>query len=105
MLSYEDCLALSDLTADEIAAIAEHEHIPMIVAAEFGNYLIHRPDGVPKLKRIILDDITAARARGDVKRALELRLVLLHFVETHPLHPAEKRRVRAAPAKRAAPIH
>jgi hypothetical protein len=31
-----------ELTEEEIAAIAEHEHLPMIVAAELGNYLIRR---------------------------------------------------------------
>ena len=86
MLSYQDCLALSDLTDQEIAAIAEHEHVPMIVALELGNYLVSQPDGVPKLKRIILDDIAAATGRGDTKRAGDLRLVLRHFVQTHPRH-------------------
>ena len=86
MLTVEDCIALSDLTEDEIAAISEHEHIPEIAAAELGNYLIHRPDGVPVIKRIILDDIEAARAAGNLKHALALRLVLRHFVGTYSKH-------------------
>jgi len=89
LLTYEDCLALCELTEEEVAAIAEHEHLPEIVAAEYGNYLIHQPNGIPAIKRIILDDITAARARGDLKHALALRLVLRHFVESHPWHPAQ----------------
>lgn len=84
MLTYEDCVALCDLTREEIAAIAEHEHIPMIVAAEMGDYLIHTPDGVPALKRMILDDIADAKGRGDEDHVFKLRLVLHHFVETHP---------------------
>ena len=87
MLTLEDCIALSELTEEEIAAISEHEHVPEIVALEYGNYLIHTPDGVPAIKRIILDDIEAARARGDLKHALALRLVLRHFVQTHPDAP------------------
>ncbi|NIA70146.1 hypothetical protein HBA54_16185 [Pelagibius litoralis] len=83
MLTLEDCIALSELNEDEIAAISEHEHIPEIVAAEYGNYLLHRPDGVPVLKRIILEDIAAAEQRGDLKHALQLRLVLRHFVRSH----------------------
>ena len=43
MITIEDCLALSDLTEEEIDAIAEHEHLPEIIAAELGNYLAHRP--------------------------------------------------------------
>ncbi|WP_421708847.1 hypothetical protein [Algihabitans sp.] len=84
MLTLDDVIALSDLTEDEIDAIVEHEHCPEIVAAELGNYLVHSPDGVPLLKRMILEDIAAAEGREDYKHALKLRLVLRHFVETHP---------------------
>jgi hypothetical protein len=84
MLTYEDCVGLSDLTEDEIEAIAEHEHIPEIVAAEFGSYLVHTDDGVPKIRRIILDDIELAERRGDAEHAMTLKLVLKHFVDTHP---------------------
>jgi len=88
MLTLEDCIALSELTEEEIDAISEHEHIPEIVALEYGNYLIHTPQGVPAIKRIILDDIETAKARGDLKHALALRLVSRHFVQTHPDAPA-----------------
>ena len=83
MLTLEDCIALSELNEDEIAAISEHEHIPEIVAVEYGNYLLRTADGVPMLNRIILDDIEAAKRRGDLKHALHLRLVLRRFVLTH----------------------
>ena len=32
MVTYEDCLALADLTAEEVERIAAHEHLPPIVA-------------------------------------------------------------------------
>ena len=83
MLTIEDCIALSDLTEEEIAAIAEHEHVPAIVAAELGHYLIKAPGGVSALKRIILDDIQAARDRGNSRRARQLQLVLRAFVQGH----------------------
>lgn len=53
MLTLEDCIALSGLTQEEIAAIAGHEHIP----------------GIP------------AAARGDRDRALRLKLCRRHFME------------------------
>ena len=84
MLTLDDCVALCELHEDEIAAIAEHEHLPMIVAAELGNYLIQAPDGALRVKRIILDDLLAADRAGDNGRALTLKLVLRHFVERHP---------------------
>lgn len=99
MLTYEDCVALSELTEAEIAAIREHEHLPAIVAAELGAYLLHSPEGVPCLKRMILDDIEAARRRRDWEHALELRLVLRHFVLTHPEHHTNDGAEKTAPAK------
>jgi hypothetical protein len=84
VLTLQDCIALSDLTEEEIDAIAAHEHLPEIVAAELGNYIVHSPDGVPMLKAIIQDDIQAAEQHGDHQRALRLRLVLRHFIQTHP---------------------
>ena len=83
MLRVEDCIALCELTEDEVAAIAEHEHVPAIIAAEMASYLIQLPDGEARLKRIILDDIDTAMARGDYRHAGKLRLVLRHFVELH----------------------
>ena len=84
MLTYEDCVGLAELTEDEIEAIAQHEHLPEIVAAELGSYLVHDPEGVPKIKRIILDDLEEAGRHGDLQRVLHLKLVLKHFVDTHP---------------------
>lgn len=83
MLSYDDCVGLSDLTEEEIEAIAEHERVPEIVAAELGSYLVHSSEGVPMIKRIILDDIEKAKQQGNKERALHLRLVLKHFMDTH----------------------
>lgn len=84
MLTYEDCVGLCELTEEEVEAIAEHEHIPEIVATELGCYLIHTDDGLPRIRRIILDDIEMAEKRGDKRHAITLKLVLKHFVDTHP---------------------
>ena len=86
MLTYQECLDLCELEEDEVDAIAEHEHLSEIAAMELGNYLIHSSDGVPKIKKMIIEDIQEARTRGDIKHAAKLRLVLKHFVETHPEH-------------------
>lgn len=83
MLTYEDCVALAELTEEEVAAIAAHEHVPEIIAAELGNYLVHDPHGVPRIRQIIVDDIAQARERGDVAGVARLKLVLKHFVATH----------------------
>lgn len=57
MLCLEDCLALCDLSEEEVLAIAQHEHIP---------------------------EIAAARVRGDRAHELALKLMLRNFVLQHP---------------------
>jgi hypothetical protein len=83
MLTITDCFALCELTQDEISAIAEHEHVPEIVAVELAEYLVHTPDGQKRIKRMIEDDIQAAQHRGDYRHSAELKRALKHFCETH----------------------
>ena len=84
MLTFEDCVSLSGLTREEIEAIAEHEHIPVIIAAELANYLCRNEAGECCIRRYILDDIAAAEARGDGAHAALLKSVLSHFLKNHP---------------------
>jgi hypothetical protein len=102
MLSLEDCLAMCDLNEDEVLAIAEHEHIPEIAAAELANYLVQAPDGEMKIKAIIRDDIAAAARRGDAHHALALKLVLRNFVMQHPGCEERHRRVLNSIERRSA---
>lgn len=82
-LSVQDCIDMSDLTEDEILAIAEHEHIPEILAVELGSYLVHAPGGEKRIKRMIQDDIKQAVDDGNFKRSALLKKVLKNFVEHH----------------------
>ena len=84
MLSFEDCVAFCDLTEEEIDAIAEHEGIPELPAAELGAALLRRPDGVARIRAMILDDITEAQRHRNYCRSARLKLVLRHFMECHP---------------------
>ena len=84
MLGLEDCLALCELSEEEVLAIAHHEHLPEIAAAELGNYLVRTPEGEMRLKTIIRDDIAEACACGDRQRELALKLMLRNFVLQHP---------------------
>ena len=83
MLTFEDCLALCELSEDEVDAIAEHEQLSETVAVELGSYLLQGPDGQLLIQRMIVDDIEAARRRGDVARAAHLKLTLRRFIEGH----------------------
>lgn len=83
MLTLQDCIEMSELSEDEILAIAEHEHIPEMVALELGNYLVHTAGGEKRVRRMICDDMEEARAKGDNRRVALLRMVLKHYVEHH----------------------
>lgn len=84
MLTLEDCIALCELSADEVRAIAEHENLTEIAAVELGNYLIHCPDGALCIKAMIRDDIAHAIATGNRMREFALKAMLRNFVLQHP---------------------
>jgi hypothetical protein len=84
MLTFEDCIALCHLSEEEVSAIAEHEHIPEMIAIEYGDYLIQSPSGEQRIRRIILEDIEHSRMNGNFKHVEELENVLKQFVLNHP---------------------
>jgi hypothetical protein len=60
MISVEDCIGMCGLDADEVAAIAEHEHMPDIAAAAFANYLLRQAGGAERIRTMMIDDIHKA---------------------------------------------
>ena len=101
VLCLEDCLALCELSEAEILAIAQHEGIPEIAAAEMGNYLVRTPQGELAIKSMIRDDIAAAAASGHRSRELALKLVLREFVRQHPRCDERHRAALHLPERRA----
>ena len=83
MLTLDDCIALSGLSEAEIAAIAEHEHIPFTAATELGRCLYCADHGLDTVRTMILDDIWTAKRRGDVAHVRELYQVLDNFAHAH----------------------
>jgi hypothetical protein len=84
MISIEDCVALCGLTKEEVLAIAEHEHVPEIVAAGLASDLLCRANGCDKIEDMIRDDIRSSLQRRDILHARELLAVLMHFARCHP---------------------
>ena len=84
MISHEDCAALCGLDETEIAAIAEHEHVPEIAAAALASYLLHKAGGEKEIRRMLIDDIHRSLTENRVKHAAELFMALRHFLEQHP---------------------
>ena len=83
MITIEDCIGMSGLTKEEVDAIAEHEHLPEIVATELGSYLVATEAGQSEIRRMIEDDIAQAKAHGHHGRAAVLKLALCHFLQEH----------------------
>jgi len=84
MLTLEDCIAFCDLTEEEILAIAEHEHLPEIAAAAYGQYLLSEERGADRICQIIVDDIRHAQRCNDRAHVQTLLHVLHHFLRSHP---------------------
>lgn len=84
MITLQDCVGLCGLTEEQVLAIAEHEHVPEIVATALAQYLSHQERGLERIRDMIVDDIGAAQRRGDKAHVLTLLHVLHHFLKSHP---------------------
>ncbi len=87
MLSLTQVIEFSGLSEDELAVIAEHEHIPEIVAAELGNQLLESGDGVRRFKHFVLDNLECATHRGQFDKASHLAALYRSFDVNHPKSP------------------
>lgn len=84
MLSLQECIDFSDLSKDEIEAIAEHEHVPQIIAAEIGSTLMQTASGVCLIKLYLLENLERARDLGQFEKARQLDSLYRRFVSAHP---------------------
>ncbi|MCK6413359.1 MAG: hypothetical protein L6Q55_13215 [Azonexus sp.] len=85
MLSIQDVLDYCDLDRGEIEAIAEHEHIPLTIAAEMGESLLGTPEGVCRVHAMIIENMQHALDTGQYGRAQELVGIYEHLQRCHPL--------------------
>lgn len=84
MIALTDCIALCGLTEEQVLAIAEHEHVPEIVAASLAQKLMTKRLGPMHVREMIRDDIRDAVTRKDFEHARELLAVMHHFLNEHP---------------------
>jgi hypothetical protein len=76
MLTLQDCLDMCDVDPEIVDAIARHEHLPSILAAELGNCLVCSASGLALIRRFILDELDAAALRRDREEVRRLSLAL-----------------------------
>lgn len=75
------------LDAEEIKAIAEHQHVSEDTAATLAKYLLHKPHGAERIRDMMVEDIRIARLSGDHKHAKHLFDALQDFLADHPEVP------------------
>ncbi|MCE1238942.1 MAG: hypothetical protein LWW83_03320 [Azonexaceae bacterium] len=81
----QDLLDYCDLEHGEIEAIAEHEHIPMAVAAEMSEVLLCSPEGVCQLHAMIIENMQHALDAGHYERVRQLAQTYQHLQRRHPI--------------------
>ncbi|MGE5547868.1 MAG: hypothetical protein ACM33T_13275 [Solirubrobacterales bacterium] len=84
MLTLRDCLDMCDLAPEVVEAIAEHEGMHSILAAELGECLCRTASGQALIHRFILDGVADAMRRGDRGRLERYEDALTQFRRTHP---------------------
>ena len=84
MINLDDIEDMTCLSRAEIAAIAEHEHMPEVSAAALGEYLMHLHHGPQQVQQMICEDIRDALHRDDLAHARVLFATLRHFIAEHP---------------------
>lgn len=84
MIALEDIEDMTSLTRDEVAALADHEHISLYSAALEGEYLMHIHHGPARVQQMICEDIREALHAGDKTRAKMLFATLRSFMAAHP---------------------
>ena len=82
MISIEDLIEFSELSPEEIEAIAEHDNEQLIISLTH-NELVNCEEGLCILQKYILDDLKRAQLKGDKKRVRELKHTYKVFIKMH----------------------
>lgn len=84
MISLDDMEDMCSLTRDEIAQLAEHEHITLEAAVAEAEALMHEHGGPQHVQAMLCEDIRVALHADEVAEAKRLFAVLRGFVTAHP---------------------
>jgi len=86
MLTLQDCIGFSGVTPEQLEAIADHEHLEMVVAAEWAECMLDRPNGCEIVEHVLADQVAHCRAHGRMARTRRYQDGLDDFVRCHPHH-------------------
>jgi len=83
MLTLQECVDMSELGNEAIRAIAEHEHIPELVAAERGQELLKTAAGIAEIRRILEAHLALAVEASKQDKILDRKRVLDRFIASY----------------------
>jgi len=86
VISIKDCLDYSDLTEDEVAVIAEHEHLPYPSAAQLACGLAQSNEGTEVLRCLLKNAVCDAQSCHQRAALRIARRAYGQFVANHPTH-------------------
>jgi len=87
MLTIADCQGLCGLTEEELQVLADHEHLPLIVAAELAADLLRTAKGTWRLRNCMLEELEKAAAAGRHDKAKRIDRIISGFIAAHPVPP------------------
>jgi hypothetical protein len=85
MISLDECIGMSGLQEEEVAVVAEHEHLPLMVAAELAQTLLDTPKGLYALHVMFQDRLAALAAGRDRAKERQLASLYAQFRSRHPV--------------------
>jgi hypothetical protein len=85
MISLDECIGMSGLQEDEVAVVAEHEHLPLMVAAELAQTLLETPKGLYSLHVMFQDRLEALAAGRDRAKERHIAGLYAQFRARHPV--------------------
>ncbi len=84
MLTYEECVGFTDFCEEDVAFLAEHEHMPEMVACELATCLQTTPEGLRTLRRFMEEDLVLATRKHKRERVAVIGRVISRFDQQHP---------------------
>jgi len=82
MLTAQECAVMSELSNEAIRAIAEHEHIREVIAAELGQEL-KATGGIAEIQRILEENLEVAVSAGEEDKINDRKRVLGRFIASY----------------------
>jgi hypothetical protein len=83
VLTAQECVDISELSNEAIRAIAEHEHIPEVVAAELGQELLKGTGGIAEIRRMLEESVKLAMQAGEQDKINDHERVLRSFIASY----------------------